>query len=152
MDKLVKRLRKAFPDVRFVPGETSFWSPRSATVSYAEGGEHAAWTLLHEASHALLGHTNYTHDLDLLLLEVAAWEKAKELGPRFNLSIDNDYIQTCLDTYRDWLHSRSTCPTCHTVSLQSAPQEYQCHNCSTIWHVSASRFCRPYRRIKKSPA
>jgi hypothetical protein len=149
MEKLLSELKALLPNVVFEPGEASFWSPARKTVTYTEGGEHASWTLLHEAAHALLGHNGYEHDVDLLLLEVAAWQKAKELSPEFGINIDDEYVQDCLDTYRDWLHFRSACPACHTVSLQVSPKEYRCHNCRMTWQVSASRFCRPYRRRTK---
>jgi hypothetical protein len=125
-------------------------------VTYRLGDdEQQRWALLHEAAHVLLGHTNYRLDVDLLLLEVAAWGKAKELAGELGVSIDENHIQDSLDTYRDWLHQRSACPRCSTVSLQVSSREYRCHNCLASWHVSTSRFCRPYRLgtkpSKKSP-
>jgi len=152
MDKLVAELQNLLPDVQFTPGEVFSWSSYARTITYAQkpaAEEHALWTLLHESSHALLGHQGYGYDFELLLLEVAAWEKAKQLAPEFGLEIDEDHIQDCLDTYRDWLHRRSTCPACQTVSLQASPQDYQCYNCRHRWSVTPERFCRPYRRTKK---
>jgi hypothetical protein len=103
----------------------------------------------------MLGHQTYRSDFELLLLEVAAWDKAKQLAASQGITMDEEHIQDCLDTYRDWLHERSTCPRCGTVSLQASPSEYNCHNCSASWQVSKSRFCRPYRlsgnQNKKSP-
>ena len=158
MEKLLTSLRKMLPEVLFEPGEAFFWSPNQSKVTYklhdGDKPQHL-WALLHEASHALLGHKNYKHDVELLLLEVAAWQKAKELAGDFGMVISEDHVQDCLDTYRDWLHQRSTCPRCSTVSLQTTTREYRCHNCSAVWSVSVSRFCRPYRLsgspIKKSP-
>jgi hypothetical protein len=158
MEKLLVKLRKTLPGISFEPGEAFFWSPEHSRVTYkrdsAEKPQHA-WALLHEASHALLDHKNYQRDIELLLLEVAAWQKAKELAIQFEIEISEDHIQDCLDTYRDWLHQRATCPRCSTVSLQVSAREYSCHNCFASWSVSASRFCRPYRLSsqtnKKSP-
>ena len=159
MEKLLRTLAGAFPHIQFVSGEAFFWSPATTSVTYKQAGQeesHHAWALLHETAHALLNHQNYEHDVDLLLLEVAAWQKAKELGVSFGVEIDEEHVQDCLDTYRDWLHQRSTCPRCSTVSLQISAQAYRCHNCAADWQVSASRFCRPYRLSKntqkKSPA
>lgn len=156
MQSLLTELQKLLPETNFEAGETFFWSPVNNSVTYKSESttQNHQWALLHEAAHALLGHSQYKYDVELLLLEVEAWHKAKELGQKLNLSIDEEHVQDCLDTYRDWLHQRSTCPRCSTVSLQVSPQEYRCHNCFATWGVSNSRFCRPYRsskQHKKSP-
>lgn len=158
MEKLLIGLKKLLPSVSFEPGDAFYWSPEQSRVTYKlfkdETIEHY-WALLHEASHALLKHQSYESDVELLMLEVAAWQKAKELARQYDLEISEEHIQDCLDTYRDWLHQRATCPRCSTVSLQASPREYRCHNCAAHWRVSASRFCRPYRLMnsadKKSP-
>jgi hypothetical protein len=150
MQSLLTSLKKSFPEVSFEPGDLFSWSPKTKTVNYRlEKGEapRQAWTLLHETAHAALYHQEYTLDVELLLMEVAAWQKAKELGRNFAITIDEDYIQDCLDTYRDWLHRRSTCPHCTTVSFQVSRTEYACHNCRARWSVTTSRFCRPYRSL-----
>lgn len=157
MDKLIPLLKKRLPGVQFIPGDAFFWSPADSKVVYHPGSAQTdVWSLLHESAHALLGHTDYQQDIDLLLLEVEAWQTAKKIAEELGITIDENHIQDCLDTYRDWLHQRSTCPRCSTVSLQINNQRYSCHNCSATWHVSSSRFCRPYRlsnttRSKKSP-
>jgi len=149
-------LQKILPDVYFEPGDAFFWSPAHTRITYKPNKTlKNSWSLLHEASHALLGHTDYQLDLELLLLETTAWQEAQDLAVQFSLRIPENHIQDCLDTYRDWLHQRSTCPRCSTVSLQISTNQYQCHNCSNLWQVSSSRFCRPYRltskQIKRSP-
>lgn len=158
MNTLLQKLKVMLPSVIFEPGDAFFWSPEHSRVTYRPSPSddiEQSWALLHEAAHAVLDHRSYEIDLELLLLEVAAWEKAKNLAREFDLEIDEDHVQDCLDTYRDWLHQRATCPRCSTVSLQASARAYQCHNCSAEWSVSTSRFCRPYRRsnaqIKKSP-
>ncbi len=157
MEKLTAKLQKILPDIHFQQGESFYWSPQHKRITYIlENNEHNTWALLHEASHAILDHSTYNSDYELLHLEVAAWDEAKNLAKKYKISIDEDHIQDCLDTYRDWLHQRSTCPSCSTVCFQSSPNEYRCHNCYTVWRVSNSRFCRPYRlrgiiQNKKSP-
>ncbi len=134
--------------LRFESGKSFYWSPETMTITYNEklvDNKTGKWSLLHEAAHAKLNHLNYSSDLGLLKLEVAAWDKAKEMASSFGLEIDENHIQDCLDTYRDWLHRRSTCPKCGIICLQYSPSTYTCHNCHTKWSVSASRFCRPYR-------
>jgi hypothetical protein len=151
MVELVKKLRKLTPGIGYHKGNSYYWSPKQQSITYRQV-EHeptADWALLHEAAHALLDHQSYDSDLELLLLEVAAWQKAKELGQDLGILIDEDHIQDCLDTYRDWLHQRSTCPSCSIISMQISSREYLCHNCKTTWHVTAARFCRPYRLMKR---
>lgn len=150
MKPLIDQLHALMPAVSFRVGKSFCWSPAESVVTYRKDMDKksAQWSLLHEAAHAILEHRTYSSDLELLLLEVAAWEKAKQLAEKFGLALDEEHIQDCLDTYRDWLHQRSTCPRCSVVSLQVSSSEYLCHNCNARWQVSASRFCRPYRLIK----
>lgn len=150
MDDLLTKLRTDFDHVAILEDDHFCWLPQAKQVLYdaADVSAGAAWSLLHEVSHALLDHNNYRSDFELLKLEVAAWQKAKQLAPRYGFEIDEDHIQDCLDTYRDWLYSRSICPTCTTKSLQrDNSNEYECFNCHTSWKVSDSRFCRPYRQV-----
>ena len=147
---LLEYLQQLLPDVTFQSGDTFCWSPKSRTITYpvdALTHEDGVWALVHEAGHALLEHRQYQTDFELVTMEVAAWEKAKEVAHELSVAIDPDHIQDCLDTYRDWLHRRSTCPTCGSVSLQRTDTSYACHNCPAQWHVSAARFCRPYRKL-----
>lgn len=150
MKSLVDTLRIDFPAIKFVEGESFYWSPKDASVTYAEVStmpEVSNWSLLHEVSHGILGHTAYKSDFELVQLEVEAWQYARGLAKQYGIKIDPEHIEDCLDTYRDWLHRRSTCPDCGTVSTQADPKTYKCFNCSAVWHVSNSRFCRPYRRL-----
>lgn len=154
MDTLLKQLKSAYPTLSFKPGVAFSWSAKDNSIIYRQDtadidGIMACWSLLHEAGHALLGHKDYQSDFELLLLEVAAWERANDLAKNFGYHIDPDHIQDCLDTYRDWLYQRSTCPTCLSCSLQRDSKTYVCFNCGTVWHVSPSRHCRPYRRKQK---
>lgn len=148
-DKLLGLLGPAFPDISFCAGESFLWSPKDKIVFYAAKqlkSKKGQWSLLHEASHAALEHKDYQNDFELLQLEVAAWEHAAQLGTKFGVTIDDNFIEDCLDSYRDWLHQRSTCPTCGSGGLQHDNSTYRCHNCHASWSVSQSRFCRTYRR------
>lgn len=151
MEKLLQRLRTEFPALVLTPGRQFCWSPASGEVIYdaSRRGPKARWSLLHETGHALLGHTTYQADFELIKMEMAAWAKARELGAELGIKINEDHIQDCLDTYRDWLYKRSICPHCHTKCLQEADYaHYRCHNCHSRWRVTPSRFARPYRRSK----
>lgn len=155
MQQLIAQLQARFPALRFTPGQQFCWSPETKEIFYKDkaGGQEAIWSLLHETGHALLQHHNYQADFELLRLEVAAWERARELAADVGVDIDENHIQDCLDTYRDWLYKRSICPTCTTKCLQQDDfAHYRCHNCHTIWRVSASRFCRAYRSTKRLAA
>jgi hypothetical protein len=160
---LLERLRQDFTDINFVAGKAFCWSPNDRRVCYkaevSSGSTSptvqtsAVFSLLHEVGHALLEHRRYRLDFELLELELAAWQEARLLGKRYGITICEDHVQNCLDTYRDWLYRRSICPTCSTRALQqdSSPAQkpsYRCFNCHATWLVASSRFCRPYRQIK----
>lgn len=146
------------PDISFIEGKTFYWSPGNRTIRFelaALQSPAGQWALLHEVGHAQLDHSSYSNDAALLKLEVAAWEKAQITAKEAKIEIDSEHIQDCLNTYRDWLYARSTCPTCGLNSLQTETTTYICLNCSTHWSVSHSRFCRPYRMQsihKKTPS
>lgn len=160
MDELIKTLRAKFPELKFTAGKQFYWSPETSEIFYRRGatGQKALWSLLHETGHAALDHQSYQGDFELLQMELAAWEHAQKIGRGVGVTIDEDHIQDCLETYREWLYRRSICPTCGTKCLQQDDfSHYSCFNCHTVWRVSTSRFCRAYRRhagvpkIEKSP-
>lgn len=148
MKQLINKLQVSFPDIRFKQADTFYWSPEKQTVFYVSqpgNSENNSWTLLHETAHGVLKHITYDSDIQLLQMESEAWERAQKLAKQFDIEISHDYIEDCLDSYRDWLHLRSTCPECDMRSLQKDSTHYQCYNCKHIWKVSESRMCRPYR-------
>jgi hypothetical protein len=149
MNRLLKSLKAAYPQFRFKSGEIPFWSPKEKTVYYTQLSEdESVWGLLHETGHALLSHQNFTTDADLLRKELDAWARANLLALHYDLHIPDEHIQDCLDSYRDWLHKRSMCPTCDSHGVQSPDKAYRCLNCNASWNVSTSNTCRPYRRSK----
>lgn len=150
MKKLIDSLSINHPGLKFKAGSAFCWSPVEGKIIYKDKADDiGAWSLLHEVAHALLEHQTYQSDLELLMMEVSAWHKAQKLAPDYGFYIDENHVQDCLDTYRDWLDQRSTCPLCGNTGLQHSAREYSCFNCSTKWQVSASRFCRPYRQLKR---
>lgn len=152
---MLEQLQTAFPQLTFVADTRYCWSPTTQAIHYdaRRDDEAADWSLLHEAGHALLEHNGYLADFELIKLEMAAWTKARELAQRFAVVIDEDHVQDCLDTYRDWLYTRSICPQCSTKALQQQDYEhYRCYNCHARWHVTPSRFCRAYRATKRVPS
>lgn len=160
MDRLIETLSARFPRLTFTAAEQFYWSPEAGEIFYRRGarGRKALWSLLHETGHAASRHRSYRGDFELLQMEMEAWEQARRIGREVSIEISEDHIQDCLDTYRDWLYKRSVCPGCGTKCLQQDDfAHYGCFNCHTVWRVSASRFCRAYRRhagvpqIEKSP-
>ena len=146
--EIIDRLKADFPDIDFVESSRFSWHAGTNNISYAvikHNDLHGTWALLHEVGHALLQHKDFNSDIELLKMEVAAWEQAKILGKKYSIDINEEYIQTCIDSYRDWLHVRSTCPSCHNRSLQTNKRTYRCLNCDSEWKVTCNRLCRPYR-------
>lgn len=85
--------------------------------------------ILHEVGHALLGHRSYRTDPERLRMECAAWEKARELCGIYNIYYDEDFAEEQLDSYRNWLHQRSTCPECGLTCFQTRDGVYHCPSC-----------------------
>lgn len=152
METFVNKLRRDFPALQFVEGPLASWSHQERIVYFSTTSSQSdKWTALHELGHALLEHQDFTSDADLLQKEIEAWDEAVELGRKYQVAIDPDHIQNCLDTYRDWLHKRSSCPNCGSHGLQQNKALYHCLSCQTTWKVGSNRFCRPYR-LKKGLA
>jgi hypothetical protein len=146
---LINRVKADYPQFKFKSGAQEHWSPKTKTITYEANTftDNCDYGLLHELAHALLGHNSYKTDFELLKLESLAWQKAAEIGLKYGVKIDDDHIQNCLDTYRDWLHRRSKCPTCGVHVMQTNTSTYKCFNCSSTWSVSSGRFARSYRRL-----
>jgi hypothetical protein len=149
MEKLIKKIQRDHPGLVFNTGGAHCWSPEEGRISYTgEDKAHSIEGLLHEVGHARLNHQTYSSDLELLQKEVEAWQEALCLAGLYSLDFDEEHMQDCLDTYRDWVHKRSTCPTCYGTGLQEDRTHYICLNCGQTWFVTSSRFRRPYRRCK----
>lgn len=151
VDAFITKLAVDFPDFVFKAGKQEHWSPKDRTIIFnsKQPIEDLQYGVLHELAHGLLGHENYQTDFELLKLESQAWEKAAEIGKKYKISISDDHIQNCLDTYREWLHRRSACPNCGMHVLQESPKTYKCFNCHKEWKVSSGRFVRSYRKSFK---
>ena len=139
----------AVTQIIFTPGNDFSWDHTKSVITYNPDDPHGAEYLLHEASHAFLGHENYGTDIELIKMERDAWEKARVLGVDTGIKIDNSTIEASLDTYRDWLHARSLCPACDATGYQSAQNSYQCPSCHQKWRVNEARSCGLKRYITK---
>jgi hypothetical protein len=143
---LAKQLARDYPQFQITPGETFQWVPETHTIAYLPDGLPA--DLLHELAHGLLGHRDFTRDITLLEMERDAWHHATTtLAPNYGMAIDDSTVQDALDTYREWLHSRSICPECGATGIQSSNHQYRCLACLTNWRVNDARHCA-LRRYK----
>lgn len=138
--------------LNFTKGTTFGWDYSTHTVTYDPSRRKCDAYLLHEVGHAILGHRGYQNDTQLLEMERAAWDKARELADMYQIIIDDSDIEESLDTYRDWLHSRSLCPHCNSTGLQAASNHYRCAACQHEWRVNEARTCalRRYSTKKRS--
>lgn len=153
-NSLISRLAADFPQLSFREAERFRWSADHQTIYMNSSLSNAEAFLLHEVSHAVLGHAGYTRDIELIQYERDAWHYAQTtLATTYQLLVNDDLIQDNLDTYRDWLHARSTCPSCQATGLQMGPKEYRCVACSHKWSVNEARVCglKRYSQPTKKP-
>lgn len=144
----MEQLLADFEQFSFVPDGTCRWSPAEMTICYADGDEIG---LLHELGHALCAHNSFAQDVELLHIERDAWEKARELGDKYGVKIDDETVEIALDGYRDWLHNRSKCPRCGQNGVQGRSDSlYRCLNCATVWNTNDARQAalRRYKQAK----
>ena len=147
---LLDKLISDHPQITFAEGEDFLWSPETATVYYVVDESDADALLIHELAHGLLEHKEYSRDVQLIAMETDAWEKASALAHDYQLNLDDDTVQDHLDTYREWLHARSTCPSCEATGHQSGNNTYTCVACLGNWRVNEARICalRRYQLTK----
>ena len=144
---LISKLQSDYPQFLFKKASRFLWSPTDKTIYYTDKNNDYSIFLLHELSHGLLNHADYSHDIELIAMESKAWDKVIELAKKYEVSINEDAIQSTLDTYRDWLHSRSTCPNCRATGIQNGKKSYHCLACNHEWRVNEARICA-LRRYK----
>jgi hypothetical protein len=142
------QLKSSFPNISFQIAKDFFWSPSEKTVYYDEKSDEIE-LLFHETGHALLGHSNFDSDIKLISMERDAWEKAQSIARDFNIEISDELVQENLDSYRDWLHKRSTCPDCSAVGMQTDKALFHCPACNNSWKVNPAINCALRRYNKK---
>lgn len=141
-NSLLARLRRDFPDLSFKEGSTFRWAPDEHTIHVAAlKNSRDKATLLHELGHAMSGHSDFEHDIELLKMEREAWTKAQAVGPTYDVTIDEATVEDALDTYRDWLDARSRCPNCGQTGVQEQEAIYTCIICHVGWRVNDARQC-----------
>ena len=145
-NRLVTRIQNDYPMFKFAPSDKAYWSPTEQKIYYTNDDIQT----LHELGHAISGHSEYRQDIELLQIERAAWDKAQELAPAYELEINDDTIEQALDTYRDWLHQLSRCPKCGQTGLQNADTlNYRCPNCQHTWRATTGKTTQTKRLSAK---
>lgn len=127
-DVFLSRIKAGFPDFVFREGKKFAFRPPKTIILGPEEA-FSELLLLHEVAHAVLGHRTFKMDAERLKMEAAAWEKASELAEEYDIGVDEDFIQGELDTYRDWLHKKSRCPSCGLTRFQTPDGQYHCPRC-----------------------
>lgn len=135
------QLKNNYPQFSFKIGDNFLWSPSDSTIYYDKSIDYRPAFLLHELAHALLGHNSYDRDIQLITMERQAWDHTKELAPPYGITIPDDIVQSNLDSYRDWIHDRSTCPNCKATGIQTERIIYSCPACRHQWRVNEARTC-----------
>lgn len=146
------RLVRDFRDINFVIGDDFHWSAIDRTITHPRiDSEDSFSLLLHEVGHAKLDHYQYSRDIELIDMERQAWEHAvTKLAPQYghSLAMDDDVVQDALDSYRNWLHARSSCPGCQAIGIEVSTLYYGCLVCQSNWRVNEARVCQ-LRRFKQ---
>ena len=137
---VIKKLKVDYPQFIYKKSSDFLWSHNEHTIYYSDEKDDCSF-LFHELSHALLNHAEYERDIELIAIERKAWDKAKEIAIKYDVIIDEDFIQSNLDTYRDWLHERSICPKCEANGLQIKKERYRCLACNHEWRVNQAKTC-----------
>ena len=130
-ERLLEQLKNDFPEFRFVSGKKyTFRPPKTIVLGPLE--PFSELLALHELSHAILKHKTFRMDVERLKMESAAWAKARELAIKYDVKVDEDFIQDELDTYRDWLHAKSKCKKCGLTRYQTPDGIYHCPRCENL--------------------
>ena len=132
---LIDQITKDFPDFHFKHGKRfSYRYPK--TIYLGPPQPFFALQTLHELAHALCKHKDYTNLVSRLKIEREAWERARELykayGKLSPVPWDEDFVESSLDTYRDWLHQKTLCKTCGLTRFQTDDGALHCPHCDNF--------------------
>ena len=125
---LIKKIVQDYLEVMFRVGSRfTFRPPHSVILGSYE--PHYVLLFLHELGHFLTQHYNFTTDIERLKIEREAWENAKKLCVKYSIPYDEEFAEAQLDSYRDWLHSKSKCKKCGLTRYQTKNGQYHCPHC-----------------------
>ena len=128
---LFLQIQHDFNLFNFKPGKKFLFRPPK-TIILGPDEPLASLLLLHELSHALLGHKSFVTDIERIKMESDAWAKTRELADKYNIVPDEEFIENQLDTYRDWLHTKSKCKKCGLTRYQTRDGVYHCPFCDNV--------------------
>lgn len=129
--ELLEKLEGDFGEFIFKPGRKfAFRPPKTIVIGPSE--PFLGLLTFHEVSHAILGHKTFKTGVGRLKMEMAAWEKARELADQYGIAYNEEVIQGELDTYRDWLHQKSRCPECGLTRFETPDGVYHCPRCENF--------------------
>ena len=131
LEKIATKIRADYPELQITQGERFRFSPPNH-LYYQQTGH--PLELLHELGHYLIGKSNYTSDIELVEIESQAWAKAREICPHYGVDYDEEFAESHLDSYRDWLHLTSLCQNCNLSGYQDSSLLYHCPLCGSTWH------------------
>jgi hypothetical protein len=126
------------------------WSPLTKTIYYNSrkiSSMSGKIGLLHEIGHGILAHRVYKYDMELLRMEMDAWDFVRQLAPKYKLDVDEEHIARCIASYDRWLSKRATCPDCNNFSLQKDRSSFGCFYCGSRWRVNERKDRRVMRTI-----
>lgn len=141
-----------FSEYNFEASNNFKWSKNNNTIYYCENSiksNEGLLLLLHEVNHALLNHSDYSFDIELINMEASAWAGAEKLSEQFSIKFNKTLEQECINSYKNWLDSRSECVICSQTGIQKAKSIYFCFNCEANWKVNNAKFCE-LRRYKNT--
>lgn len=138
LNKFVMRVKTDFAQLDFREGKKfTFRPPRTIILepvqNYAENGavglNNYMMSVLHEVGHAKLEHKFYQTDVERVKMEGAAWEAARGLCEQYGVCYDEEFVQSELDSYREWLYRQSKCKKCGLTRFQTKSGRYYCPIC-----------------------
>lgn len=153
LSSIWQSIRDTYSQFSYKRAKTARWSPDETTVYFLpiRSSEDYAYNL-HELGHALCGHSGFTQDIDLLGLEREAWDRAAVMAGHYDTAIVPSLIEASLDSYREWMHTRSRCPHCRSAGIQQKVSlDYSCPLCGTRWHTNDARQCELRRFVIQKP-
>jgi hypothetical protein len=129
----------SYPQQKFLPAGYFAYDASDDVINYDPSllrSNDGKLALLHEISHATLGHFHYRYDFELYAMEMDAWNLTKRLAKKHGLKLNEVYINECMQSYEVWLTKRGTCPSCDEFNMQTSPNRFECYRCRTRWKVS----------------
>ena len=125
------KVKSDYPEFRFREGKRfSFCPPKTIVVGPSEANDESL--LLHELGHALSNHETFDTGARRIKMEREAWEKARNIAPKYGVELDDSLVEAELDTYRDWLDKKTRCPKCRLTCYQTPDGVYHCPRCENF--------------------